>query len=435
MAPVAPRVRILSSGSEILQGLYSDTNATMISRRLLEAGFEVVGHAAAPDNPDRLRESLEFARQGCELIVMTGGLGPTADDLTRFVVAELWRCGLERDATAYEMMHKRFAQRGIPMPESNDVQTQLPAGCIPLYNHWGTAPGFILPGEPVLMALPGPPSECRPMLERALEKDMRSLFPTLPLRRVHTLHLALVPESLVADRLGGMIGIHGNGTEVTILASNRGHIRLRLVTSGATAEEAEATAAPLREEIVRRLGRRSFFAEGPEEASVAETTLKLLQARGETLALAESCTGGWIGKVLTDVPGSSQTLMAGYITYSNAAKMRDLGVPAAVLEKDGAVSEAAVLAMAEGARQRAGTDWGLSVSGVAGPDGGTEAKPVGTVWFGVASAAGSHARVRRFPGNRDAVRQWSVNQALELLRRSLTGGDLDALLVPDGDGS
>lgn len=426
--PGFPRTYIISTGSELMQGLYPDTNAQGLSLRLLGAGFRVIGHSAVGDSRERLFAALLFASQDSDLIVMTGGLGPTDDDVSRFAVAELYGRQLHRDARALSMIEERFTRRGIPMAEGNAVQAMIPEGATVLYNHWGTAPGFLIRSgktRPALMALPGPPAEWKPMLEEALSGPLDELFPARESRDVYTLHLAMTPESIAADALRGVIGEHANGSEVTILA-HRGHVRLRLLASDAE------TLRELREEIYSRIGRQLVFAEGLPEVSIAQGGFALLRERRQTLALAESCTGGWLGKAITDIPGSSEVLLAGYITYSNEAKQRDLGVPEELLATHGAVSEATVRAMAQGALHRAGTDWAVAVSGVAGPGGGTEDKPVGTVWFAVASRTEETiARHRLFQGTRDAVREWSVNQAFELLRRAMLGIDPDEFLFPE----
>ncbi len=427
----APRVRILSTGSEILQGLYPDTNAQLLSRILSARGFRVAGHVAAPDSPLLIEKALETALRDCDLLVMTGGLGPTEDDVNRDILASLWDRPLELDERAEAMMRERFAARGIEMPQGNVVQAMLPGGCVPLYNHWGTAPGFVLPpdkGHPVLVALPGPAGEWRPMLEAAFEEVLLDSFPNLPVRAVHTLHVAMTPESIVNEELADLFSGR-EGVELTLLA-RRGHIRVRIVAEGVDAAEADGRVAELRAEVVRRLGAELVFVEGPEDMTGAQALVEMLASRGETLALAESCTGGAIARAVTDVPGSSAVFLAGWVTYSNAAKSRDLGVAEELIAAHGAVSGEVARAMAERAREIAGAEWALSVTGIAGPSGGTEEKPVGTVWIGMAGEAGSEAHQFLFSGDRAAVREWSVNQAVELLRRCVRGVERTALLRP-----
>lgn len=424
--PKLPRVRIISTGSEITQGLYSDTNAQRLSLFLFEKGLRVVGHGAAPDDPALIRQAIEEATRVCDLVVMTGGLGPTDDDVNRDVIAAVYGLGLERDERAVAMMRERFAARGREMPERNLVQAMIPSGATVLHNHWGTAPGFVVPaqgGLPRLVALPGPSSEWQPMIEAAWNDGHIHPGGATVVRLVHTLYVYTIPESTINHLVSG-IPFLGEDSEATILA-HRGQIRLRLITNGESEAEARARLELLRNEAVRRIGADFIAGEGTEPLTPASVVLSLLRERGRTLALAESCTGGWIAKSVTDVAGSSETLLAGWVTYSNAAKERDLAVPAGVLSRHGAVSEQVVRAMAEGARQRAGSDFALSVSGVAGPGGGTAEKPVGTVWFGLAGEGRTEARQAVFPGTREAVREWAVTQGLEFLRRFVLGLDLD----------
>jgi len=426
-----PRVRIISTGSEILQGLYPDTNAQNLSRLFFEQGFEVVGHSAVGDHRPRTRATLENALSDAELVVMTGGLGPTEDDVNRFVIAELYGLALVRDARAEEMLRERFRYRGITMPERNVVQADLPAGCRTLYNHWGTAPGFFLPpvqARPALLALPGPPKEWRPMIERAFEEEISDLFPGRPRRRVYSLHVSMTAESTLNEALSDLFR-EGQDTELALLA-NRGHIRIRLIATGEDDADLDRRISAMRAKVLDRIGEKLPYSEGQDATTLEEALLAAMQQRGLTLATAESCTGGWVAKALTDIAGSSATLVAGWVTYSNEAKARELGVDPGVIEEHGAVSEETARAMAEGARRKSGADIAISVTGIAGPSGGSEEKPVGTVWFALSDARGSEARRRVFPGDRDAVREFSMRQALELVRRRILSLDLDAPLHP-----
>lgn len=427
-----PRARILSTGSEITQGLYPDTNAQNLSRLLFDNGFEVIGHGAAPDNPALIRRALEHASADCELLVMTGGLGPTEDDLNREIVAELCGIGLSHDAKAEAMMRERFDRRGVAMPQRNVKQANLPAGSVPLYNYWGTAPGFIVPaadGRAAIVALPGPPSEWTPMFTEALAGPLGGMFPGRPRRKIHTLHIAMTPESTINEAIRDLFSGEQE-TDIGILAK-RGQIRIRLIATGDSDPEIQRRIDVMRAAIVDRIGPELIYAEGDEqEVTLEQTLVRLMAERGLTLSLAESCTGGGVAQAVTDIPGSSAVLLAGYVTYSNDAKMRDLGVPAGVLDTDGAVSEATARAMAEGARERAGTDWALSITGVAGPTGGTPEKPVGTIWFGVAGPEGTETRKRVFSGDRAAIREFTVRQGLELVRRAILRINLDVLLAP-----
>ncbi|CAN5381286.1 competence/damage-inducible protein A [soil metagenome] len=420
------RARIISTGSEILQGLYADTNAQKLSQILFREGFRVVGHRAAPDDRELIAEAISESRHDCDLIVMTGGLGPTADDVNRDIIAEVFGVSLDENSDAVKMMRDRFAKRGIEMPAGNLVQAMIPRGAITLLNHWGTAPGFIVRGAPALIALPGPPKEWMPMLERAIADHFPALFANRPARGAHTLHIALAPESTVAAAVSDLFEAR-DGRELTILAA-RGVIRLRLIASGETSAVVAEKLAAFRELILARVGSQAVFSDGPEECSTARALFELLKRRGETLALAESCTGGGVGRAITEFAGSSAVLKAGWVTYSNESKMRELGVSESILAAHGAVSEETARAMAEGARRVAGTTHAIAVTGIAGPDGGSEEKPVGTVWFAVACPGGTVALRRRFNGDRAFIREMSETQACEFLRRKILGIDPELLI-------
>lgn len=427
------RVRIISTGSEILQGLYPDTNAQKLSQLFFQQGFKVLSHSAAPDEPPLIRRAIQQALSDCDVVVMTGGLGPTADDINRDVVAELYDKKLVRDEIAIQMMEERFLSRDLPMAKGNEVQAMLPEGCLPLYNHWGTAPGFILPADstrPAFIALPGPPSECCPMIEKAFGEELLRLYPDRPKRTTHTLHIAMIPESTINDRLADLFETEP-GMELTILAK-RGHVRIRIIASANTEDVAHQRTMALCGKILQRLDPELVFAEGGQEAentSSAEALLALMKQRGETVATAESCTGGGIAQALTDVAGSSATFLGGWVTYSNERKVQDLGVEQELVDQHGAVSAPVVEAMAQGARERSGATYAVSVSGVAGPGGGSEDKPLGTVWFAVASPIGVESIRKRFNGSRSVVREYAVKQAIELVRRTVLAIKLSKELV------
>jgi nicotinamide-nucleotide amidase len=418
MSPL-PRVRILSTGSEITQGLYADSNAQELSRRLLDRGFHVIGHTAVPDDRGEIDSAIRASFGRCDLLVSTGGIGPTEDDLNREIFADAWGVGLRRIARAEAMMRARFARRGRVMPEKNLKQAFIPVGARPLLNFWGTAAGFLMPcgqDRPWALVMPGVPSEWRGMFDRSFARVVEPLFPGLRPRRVHTLHYALLPESLVNERVQDLFAADDR-VEVGILAK-RGRIRLRLAAAFEDAQALEALAARMRD----RLPREALFAEGPEDATLEEAAVAALRHTGQRVALAESCTGGGIAHRLTHVPGSSAVLEESVVTYSNDAKQQWLGVEAALIAAPGAVSGECALAMARGLLARTQAHVALSVTGIAGPGGGSVDKPVGTVWIGLVDRQGvAVARPFHFPGDRDSVREWAENQALEFLRRTAMG--------------
>jgi nicotinamide-nucleotide amidase len=427
------RIWIISSGAEILQGLYPDTNAWWLSARLLELGFEVERHLALPDRDEALRDEIARAAHCCDLIVMSGGLGPTEDDLTRAAVARIYDVKLIEDARALGEIEERFKKRGREMAASNRVQALLPAGSTPLYNQWGTAPGFVI--EPrgadselraTLCALPGPPRELRPMFDRLaapilLERfaDRRRSIRTL------TMHTVGLAESHVNDRLADLFGADPK-VNLALLAG-QWRVDVRLTLAAESPEENAALAARWRAWIAERLGADRIFGEGA--ATLPEVVGSLLRARGQTLAAAESCTGGLVAKQITDVAGSSDYFIEGFVTYSNAAKTRALGVDAKLLESRGAVSPQVAEAMAASARRVTGADWAIGVTGVAGPGGGTAEKPVGLVYLGLASPDGAvrNKRLMSVAGDREGVREFTAVCALDWLRRAI-------LRVESGEG-
>jgi len=410
-----PRVCILSTGSEITQGLYADTNAQELSRRLMDRGFEVMSHAAVADERDEIARAIRSVFGRCDLLIATGGIGPTVDDLNRGIFAELWGVGLRRIARAEAMIRQRFVRRGRPMPESNLAQAWIPANARPLLNFWGTATGFLMPtmGErPHALVMPGVPAEWRGMFDRYFARDVEPHFPNRSPRHVHTLHIALLPESEVNDRVRDLFDADER-VQVGILAK-QGRIRLRLI-GGADARNAIAAMA---QRMRSRLPAEAIFAEGPEEFTLEEATVHALKTEGLRVACAESCTGGGIANRLTNVAGSSAVLEESVVTYSNEAKMQWLGIEAPLLATHGAVSRECSMAMVQGLMKRTNADIALSVTGIAGPGGGTPEKPVGSVWIAIMDRGGRcESHLHHFPGDRASVRAWTENHALEMLRR------------------
>ncbi len=419
----APRAIVVSTGTEITQGLYADTNAMEISRILLANGFQVVGHIAAPDDVERIETAIRSTFGLCEFVVVTGGLGPTVDDLNREIFSRLWQSELRKIHRAEVMMRERFTQRGREMPESNICQAFIPACADPLLNFWGTAPGMLLPpgeGRPALMALPGVPHEWRAMMDRYLPRRVLPLFPQRPCMVVHTLHLAMIPESTVNQMLGELFDADPR-INVAMLAS-LGAIRVRLTATATSETECREAIASFVPRVKGALPADRIYAEGPENMTFEAAVIERFRARGKKMALAESCTGGGVAKRLTNVPHSSMVLLEGLTTYSNEAKMKRLGVRLETLEKFGAVSAECVREMAEGALAGLDADVAVAISGIAGPGGGTPEKPVGTVWFGLTDrTGGSWIRHHRIPGDRDRIRHWAENQALDMLRRWVDG--------------
>lgn len=418
-----PTIWIVSTGTEILQGHYPDTNAQWIASELMGLGFSVERIMAIPDDHRVLSTELGFACRRCDLIIMTGGLGPTADDMNREAVAGVFGVELIEDADALADIEGRFASRGWPMPPSNRVQAQFPQGAKVLPNQWGTAPGFVIaPPEGSdlranLLALPGPPREMQPMFTQIATPEILSRFGEGRTRlRTLTLHTVGLPESTLNERIDDLFGLDP-AVNVALLAG-KWRVDIRLTLKGKDDAENDALAEKWRGLIRERIDPMSIW--GEDDVEFAGVVGGLLRERGQTLALAESCTGGLIAKQITDVAGSSDYFVEGFVTYSDASKTRRLGVSEATLAEFGAVSAETAGEMAAGAREAAGTDWALSVTGIAGPGGATAEKPLGLVFFGLAMPDGriKTRRIQAFPG-RAAVRELSAVTGLDILRRGI----------------
>lgn len=416
------RAAVLSTGAEILQGLYADTNAQWLAERLDALGYDVVALRAAGDGTDQIVTALRSFSGEADLVLSTGGLGPTEDDSLRAACARLWRAPLRFQPTLMRQIQARFRRLGREMPESNRRQAFIPRGAEPLSNRWGTAPGFVMRGRgtlPTLIALPGPPVEMRPMFEeRALPWLMRHLRPSVARGRtvIHTLGWS---EARVNEAIHDLFTADPT-LQVTILA-RAGKIDVRLTVTAASAAAVRRGLARWSREVLSRLPPEIVY--GRDEDSLEAIVQRLLAARGWTIAVAESCTGGLVAERLTRIPGASKTVHRCVVTYADEAKRRVLGVRAATLRRHGAVSEACVREMAEGVRRWAHADIGLGISGIAGPTGGTPEKPVGLVWVAAATARGTvaerHLIVRR---EREAIRGWAADRALNLARRVLSEG-------------
>ncbi|MBI5367164.1 MAG: competence/damage-inducible protein A [Planctomycetes bacterium] len=407
---------IVATGSELVLGRIANTNAAWLSRELEALGFPVRFHTAVGDRRDDLLAALRLAARRARIVLITGGLGPTADDLTRAVVAALLRRPLVRDPAAVEHIRARFAARGLPMTPSNLVQADRPAGTHSVPNPGGTAPGFIARrGRARLIALPGVPREMEVMFRATVAPYLLGLSRRPTAIAVRELLVYGLPESTLGERLGALFRPEGNPAVGTMLRSPTVVVRVRAsaATAAAAARRADACARRIR----ARLG-DAVYGEG--EGNLEHEVIRLLSARRRTLALAESCTGGLIGHKLTNVPGASAVLLAGTIAYANATKTSALGVPRRLLARHGAVSAPVAEAMARGARRRAGADFAVAVTGIAGPTGGTPEKPVGLVFLAVAGPRGVRVEEHRFPGERGWVKERAA-AALNALRLAAAG--------------
>lgn len=409
------QAEIIAVGSELLTPSRRETNSLHVTQRLNELGIRVRRKWVVGDHPGDLRQSLQIAMEGSSVIVFTGGLGPTTDDITREVVAQTLGRRLLLDESILKRLEQRFRRLGLQMTENNRRQAYVPEAAEVLENPHGSAPGlFLKEGSVLVFLLPGPPHELEPMVVNEVVPRIRKHLgvTSLPYRQ---LRVASLPESRVDSMAEGIYRDYPD-VETTILSSP-GVIDLFFYwTGGAEAGDAGRVLDELTARLREAFG-SSIFTDRNE--GLEEVVGSLLRRRGLTLATAESCTGGWLGQVLTSVPGSSHYYRGGVVCYHDELKSRLAGVNETTLERFGAVSEAVVLQMAEGIRRRAGADYGLSVTGIAGPGGGTREKPVGLVYVALAGPDCQEARELHFSGPREVVRLRSARFALDLLRRHL----------------
>ena len=405
---------IIAIGSELLTPERTDTNSLWLTEKLLEIGVEVKLKTIVGDDEARLEETIRDALKRSDIVITTGGLGPTEDDVTRQVSARAAGRELVYHDELEAELRERFRRWGREMPEINKRQAYVIGGADVLPNPLGSAVGMMLrDGGKFLIVLPGPPRENKPMFEdhvfdslKAVAGDVRAV------RRI--LRVSGMGESAV-DELIAPIYTTYPSVQTSILFS-RAEIEVHLSATAPDAQDAEKVLDELVGKIAQALGPALFAINGE---TMEEVVGKLLTERGETLAVAESCTGGLIGMRLTEVQGSSKYFLEGAVTYSNEAKTRTLGVPNEMLEEHGAVSSETAEAMADGMRQRADSDYAVSVTGIAGPDGGSEEKPVGTVFVGYADRSRTKSIKLTLPGDRHLIRWRSSQAALDYLRRQI----------------
>jgi len=422
------RAAILAVGSELLTASRIDTNSLFITSALNAIGIDVLFKAVIGDDRAELAQFFDFARRRVDLVVLTGGLGPTDDDLTREVVAAQLGLPLAEDPTVTALIAQRFAARGWKMPEINRRQAMVPQGGVVLPNPNGTAPGLWIDSDGGAVALlPGPPREMKPMLEQLIADRLGAMAGgTLLLRRV--LKIAGRSESRVEELAQPVYGPWRTRTtpiETTILATP-GQIELHLSARGVDQETVSGALQRAVDEIRAVLPHDVF---SDDERSIEGVLGELLVARGWRIALAESCTGGLATSKLTDVSGSSAYVDRSVVAYSNASKTELLGVPPSLIATHGAVSEPVAAAMARAIRAQAGVEVGIGITGVAGPTGGTDAKPVGMVCIAAAVGAGEpevSVKTFKFPGNRELIKTFAAFTALDVVRRMLLGSPANA---------
>src|SRR4030042_9954 len=407
------KASIVTIGNEILSGQTVDTNAAHLSARFLSINVPVVSSYTIRDEIDAIMRGLELASADADVVLATGGLGPTDDDLTRQAFAKFLGVELELHNELLEKIEEFFAGRDRPMPERNKIQAYIPAGAKALANI-GTAPGIMAESKGKLFfALPGVPMEMKRMFTESVLPELEQ-FAGGQAVVVKKLKCFGAGESTIAEMLGTMMQ-RGRNPLINCTASS-GIITLHIIATAEDKENAGQMAEKDEKLLQSTLGELIY---GVGEKSLAQVVGEKLSQQGKTIAVAESCTGGLLAKLLTDIPGSSKYLTYGWITYSNQAKIGELGVPADMIQEYGAVSEQVARAMAIGARKKAGTDYAISITGIAGPTGGTEQKPIGLVYISVDSENGCDTRRCLFFGNRRFIRLRAARTVLNILRLKL----------------
>lgn len=415
---VLHRAAIVAVGSELLGRSRLDTNSLLIAEQLNTLGIEVAYKSVVGDDRAQLASAVRVALDTVGLLVCCGGLGPTDDDVTRSVVAEVLSLPLTEDQGITARIRERFASRRMEMPAINRRQAMVPAGATVLENAHGTAPGlWIEDGDRAVLLLPGPPRELTPMLAAAAADLLRERSPARSLVTA-VVRITGRTESHTEEAVRPLYAEWAMAdvpVSPTILAS-LGQIELHLTARAASSDRAAAAAEAAALQVVEVLGADVYSVDGRR---LEEVVGELLVERQWHIALAESCTGGLLTSRLTDVPGSSRYVKSAVVAYANSAKVSLLGVPRALLDEHGAVSEPVAMAMADGVRANAGADIGVGVTGIAGPDGGSAHKPVGTVAIAVALPEASHSRMFRFIGGREQVKFQASQAALDMVRRDL----------------
>jgi len=408
------KAEIMAVGTELLLGDILNTNAQFLAQELANLGIEVYYQTVVGDNPKRLKDTIFHAFSRADLIITTGGLGPTEDDLTKETAAEYFGEKLVLDEKALEWIKKGFARTGRVMTPNNVKQAMVPENhCTVLYNENGTAPGIIMEknGKMIVM-LPGPPRETVPMF-------LNQVKPYLAKKQEYTfvsriLRVADVGESAMEDRVKDIIDAQTNPTIAPY--AKDGEAILRVTAKAKDEAEAERLIDPVAAALKERLG-IAVYAEG--ETTMQKVVAELLLQKKLTIAVAESCTGGMIASRLVEYPGISAALLEGCVTYTDDAKMRRLGVKAETLEKYSAVSAETAKEMAEGIAKTSGADIGIATTGIAGPDGGSEEKPVGLVYIALSYQGETKVMKRIFSGNRQKIREWASYAALNELRKAM----------------
>lgn len=415
MASKIPVAEIVAVGNELLRGDVVDTNSAHIAAELGRLGIETRFHSAVGDIQSQLLKVLGSAAERADIVIVTGGLGPTKDDITREAVAACAKSRLVLDEDSLKRIEDFFRQRGYTPSENNLAQAMMPEGASVIPNPRGTAPGFMLEiGSALMLVLPGVPAEMKLMLEQTVLPHLHKLGLGGRVRLCRRLHIFGPGESSIDSKIRGWLDPEGNPSIGITVAGG-----IITVSISAIAPNEAAASTLIRKpesEIRKALGELVF---GTDDETLQQATARLLLEQGLTLATAESCTGGLLTSMLVETAGVSASLVGGIVAYSNELKIRELGVPGGLIDEKGAVSPEVAEAMAKGARERLGADLGVAITGIAGPEGGTSTKPVGLVYIALADADTSDVRAHRFRGSRNEIRTRAAYTALNMLRLHL----------------
>ena len=418
---VSYTAEIIAVGTELLLGNTANTDAQDVSLTLSELGINVYFHTVVGDNPERLKQAVEIAKSRADIIITTGGLGPTYDDLTKQTLAEAFGKKLVFDDGMADQIRGFFETRlhNMVMTENNLRQAELPEGCVIFDNGIGTAPGcaFEAEGKHILM-LPGPPRECRAMLHSCAVPYLKALSESGIFS--HNIHIFGIGESAVEDKLYALMKDLENPTLAPYAKDSE--VMLRLTASAGSAFDAEAMMKPVLQTVRDTLG---DFIYGIDTGTLENTVAELLIKNGKTLATAESCTGGLLSKRLTDIPGISKVFLGGVVAYHASVKTSILGIPAQLLDAKGAVHREIAIAMADGAREKMGADIGVAITGIAGPESDASGIRPGVVFAALTTAKTQHCRSLDLYQDRERIRTGAASHALDMLRRHLTGLNVD----------
>jgi nicotinamide-nucleotide amidase len=410
------RAEIIATGTELLSGGLLDTNSLFLSEELMLIGLETVFKTAVGDSEKDMEEALRRALDRVDAVIITGGIGPTEDDITRKVVSKIVKKRLVLNEEALKAIRARFASRGREYVNANDRQALIPVGARLIHNSQGTAPGFLINEEgPFIAVLPGVPREMKVMFKEELRQVLEERFGNRIFIRRKILRTCGIFESAVNEAIENIIR---RDQPVIGLSAKETGVDIRIIARATSADQAQAMIEKTEKEIREKLGDAVY---GVDDLEMEEIVGALLKQRRLKLAVAESCTGGLVSGRITNIAGSSEYFDRGAVVYSNLAKNEMLGIPLELIDRHGAVSLETAAAMAKRMLKAAHTDLGLAVTGIAGPDGGTEEKPVGLVYIALATSKGVTTAEHRFLGDREQVRMRASQMALDMVRRHLIG--------------